>query len=56
VRVWLKMVFAVVVISGWFLVALWMILSVMQLGMLDRTGGGNCTVSPDLEVSCAPHA
>jgi len=53
VRGFLQMAFAVAVISGWFLLALWMVLSVIQIGVVQSTGG--CTVQAGLEVYCAPH-
>lgn len=50
-RGWLQVAFAVLVIVGWFLIALWMILSMVQLDALTRTGNA-CTVASNLEVMC----
>lgn len=52
-RGWLQVAFAVFVISGWFLLALWMVLSVVQVGMLTH-GGRSCSVASSLEVTCSP--
>lgn len=51
---WLQAVFAILVIAGWFIFALWVVLSVIQIGVVQSTGG--CVIAADLEVSCVPHA
>lgn len=48
----LRIAFAVLVITGWFVFALWIVLSVVQIGMMP-TG---CSLTSPAEVRCVPHA
>lgn len=55
VRSWLQAAFALLVVIGWFIFALWIIASVAQIAVIQQHGTA-CTVAANLEVTCDPHA
>lgn len=50
VKIFLQAMLAILVIGGWIAVSIWMITSVIQIGVVQQST--SCTVDAALDVSC----